>query len=133
MGVVRRIARSSKSFSATALRVVPSVALVLVGALGVSGAASSSSGAVVAPSTQLLDGSLAPVPFGDTLIGPAASTAPLTLQVTLYPRDPAALAAMAEAVSTPGTAQFHQFLSVGQFAQLYGPTGRRRAPTSRFR
>ena len=78
MGVVRRIARSSKSFSATALRVVPSVTLVLVGALGVSGAASSSSGAVVAPSTQLLDGSLAPVPFGDTLIGPAASTAPLT-------------------------------------------------------
>jgi len=122
MGVAQRSVSASNSFRLKRIRVVSNATLVLVGALAVSGVAAIAASAVVAPSTQRILGSLAPVPFGDTLIGPASSSTPLTLQVTLDPRDPTALSAMAEAVSTPGTPQYHHFLSAGQFAQLYGPT-----------
>jgi uncharacterized repeat protein (TIGR02543 family) len=46
----------------------------------------------------------------------------MSLKVTLQPRDPAALAAEVEAVSTPGSSQYHQFITPAEFAQLYGPT-----------
>ena len=38
----------------------------------------------------------------------------------LAPRDPAALAKRAEAVATPGSPDFHQYLTPGQFAAQYG-------------
>jgi subtilase family serine protease len=44
----------------------------------------------------------------------------LHLTVTLKPRDPAALAAYARAVSTPGTPLYHQYLSPDQFGRRFG-------------
>ncbi|MGC2175513.1 MAG: InlB B-repeat-containing protein, partial [Acidimicrobiales bacterium] len=71
---------------------------------------------------QTLTGEVPPVPFGDTLVGPAAPSATISLDVTLQPRDPAALAAAVQAVSTKGSPQYHQFIDSAQFAQQYGPT-----------
>ena len=79
-------------------------------------------GAVVRSNTQTLPGSLAKVPFGDRLLGPAPSLTKMTLQVTLDPRNPAALAAMAQAVSTPGSPAYHHFLTPSEVARRYGPT-----------
>jgi subtilase family serine protease len=57
---------------------------------------------------------------GATSLGRLGSAAPLRLTVVLAPRDPAGLAALATAVSTPGSAQYHRYLSVGQFAARFG-------------
>jgi hypothetical protein len=46
----------------------------------------------------------------------------LPLQVTLQPRDPAALAAAVQAVSDPTSPQYRHFLTPGEFALEYGPT-----------
>src|ERR1700730_449324 len=57
---------------------------------------------------------------GATSLGSLASTAPLRLTVVLAPRDPAGLAALATAVSTPGSPQYRRYLGVGQFATRFG-------------
>jgi subtilase family serine protease len=44
------------------------------------------------------------------------------VDVVLQPRNPAALAAFATAVSTPGNALFRDYLARGQFAGRFGPT-----------
>jgi subtilase family serine protease len=46
----------------------------------------------------------------------------LHLTVTLKPRDPAALAAYAKAVSTPGAPSYHHYLSPDQFGHRFGAT-----------
>ena len=46
----------------------------------------------------------------------------LHLTVTLKPRDPAALAAYAQAVSTPGSGSYHRYLSPNQFGRRFGAT-----------
>ena len=46
----------------------------------------------------------------------------LALTIALQPRDPLALSSFATAVSTPGSPQYGQFLSVPQFARRYGAT-----------
>jgi hypothetical protein len=48
------------------------------------------------------------------------STKQLDLTIALQPRDPEDLQALATEVSTPGTPQFRQFLSVPQFASRFG-------------
>jgi Pro-kumamolisin, activation domain/Putative Ig domain len=49
-----------------------------------------------------------------------ASTRRIHLTVTLRPRDPAALAREVRAVSTPGTADYHRYLSPQAFGARYG-------------
>ncbi len=46
----------------------------------------------------------------------------LRVDVTLQPRHPAGLAQYAQAVSTPGSALFHHYISPAQFADQFGPT-----------
>src|SRR5581483_10329294 len=46
----------------------------------------------------------------------------LHVTVTLRPRDPAALAAYARAVSTPGSASYLHYLTPAQFGRRFGPT-----------
>jgi hypothetical protein len=55
-----------------------------------------------------------------TAVGGLAPTTALGLTVVLAPRDEAALAALASAVSTPGSPSYHHYLSVGQFAARFG-------------
>ncbi len=62
------------------------------------------------------------VPGGAHRVGPLGGATRLTATVTLDPRDPAALAAYAQAVSTPGTSAFHDYLTVAEFARRFGPS-----------
>jgi hypothetical protein len=59
---------------------------------------------------------------GSKVVGSLASTTRLGAVVTLEPRDPAALAAYATAVSTPGSSVYHHYLSVSEFRERFGPT-----------
>jgi DNA-binding beta-propeller fold protein YncE len=107
---------------ATAFQTAVVSVMVLAGSIGATLVASQPASAATLTSRQALSGAQAPVPSGATLIGPAVPSTTLPLEVTLEPRDPAALAAAVTAVSTPGSPEYHQFISPEQFAQLYGPT-----------
>jgi hypothetical protein len=61
-------------------------------------------------------------PSDATLIGSEPRQTPLRLTVTLASRDPAGLAAYAKAVAEPGSASYHRFLTVSQFARRFGAT-----------
>lgn len=62
------------------------------------------------------------MPAGARPTGALAPGRVLQLGVALAPRDPAALAAYAAAVSTPGSAEFHRYLTAAEFAGRFGPT-----------
>ena len=74
------------------------------------------------PQREAVHGHQGQVPPGATLLGPAPSSTVLPLEVTLQPRDPTALAAEAQAVSDPGSPDYHHFLTPTTFAQRFGPT-----------
>ena len=59
---------------------------------------------------------------GARMLGSVPSRTPLRLTLVFTPRDPAALAAFAKAVTTPGSPSFRHFLSVSQFAARFGAT-----------
>jgi hypothetical protein len=67
-------------------------------------------------------GRVLPVPSGAAVLGGLAASTPINTTVVLKPRDPAALQAYATAVSTPGSSVYHQYLSVAEFRQRFGPT-----------
>ena len=67
-------------------------------------------------------GSAPELPPGAETAGSLAESRELNLVVGLEPRDPAALAQFAEAVSTPGSPQFRQYLGVGEFAARFAPS-----------
>jgi hypothetical protein len=67
-----------------------------------------------------LPASAALVPQGAKVEGQVQPGAALNGEVSLAPADPTALTQYADAVSTPGNAQFHQYLSPGSFAQRFG-------------
>jgi subtilase family serine protease len=97
-------------------------------------------GAAVVVFCALFAGSAAAAPRGDSLVRLENSITPalsararsagtavaagsrLRLTVTLKPRDPAALAAYATAVSTPGSPSYHHYLSPDQFGRRFGAT-----------
>jgi len=56
-------------------------------------------------------------PAGAIVHGPVAAGRRLHVTVTLRPRSPAALAAYARAVSTPGSAWYHAYLTPAQFGR----------------
>ena len=65
----------------------------------------------------------APVrPAGARFVGSVPAAVPMHITVTLRPRDPAALAAYARAVSTPGSAGYRRYLTPAQFARRFGAT-----------
>jgi subtilase family serine protease len=85
--------------------------------------------AIVLPASSSA-GSPPPVRVGSTphlarearVVGALPAGAPLHLTVVLKPRDPAGLASYAEAVSTPGSSVFHDYLTPSQFAERFGAT-----------
>jgi subtilase family serine protease len=82
------------------------------------GAASASA---AAPATTRL-GTRAAIPSAAQPLGTLAAGQRLTTTVTLTPQDPAALQAFVQSVSTPGSPNDHQYLTVAEFAQRFGPT-----------
>jgi subtilase family serine protease len=75
-------------------------------------------------------GPAAPVRVGSTpspardakVLGALAADVRIHLTVVLRPRDPAALAAFARDVSTPGGSLYHQYLTPAEFATRFGAT-----------
>jgi subtilase family serine protease len=67
-------------------------------------------------------GSPPSLPSGARTVGSVPASTPMRVTVTLQPRDPAALAAFATAVSTPGSPLYRQYLTPAQFAQRFGAT-----------
>ena len=63
-----------------------------------------------------------PIPAGARAAGALADATNLHATVALAPRDPAALAAYAQAVSTPDSGSYHQYLTVADFVARFGPT-----------
>jgi subtilase family serine protease len=61
-------------------------------------------------------------PAGAIVGGAVAAATPLHVTVTLTPRDPAALAAYALAVSTPGSPDYRRYLTPAQFGRRFGAT-----------
>jgi subtilase family serine protease len=66
-------------------------------------------------------GSAAPLPAASSPLGLLPAATRLHVTVTLKPRDPAALAAFATAVSTPGSPLYRHYISPAQFAARFGP------------
>jgi subtilase family serine protease len=62
------------------------------------------------------------VPATAHAVGAPASSTPLHVTVTLQSQDPAGLAAFANAVSTPGSPEYRDYLTPAQFAQRFGAT-----------
>lgn len=63
-----------------------------------------------------------PLPTGAHALGPVASGQPLSFQVVLQPRDPAAIEALLSDLYDPGSAQYGQWLAPGVFDQRFGPS-----------
>jgi subtilase family serine protease len=77
-------------------------------------------GIASATSTTRLPGSAPSLP-AEARIGPAPASERLTIQVWLKP-DLAGATAFADAVSTPGTPQFHHYLSPDAYTARFGPS-----------
>ena len=67
-------------------------------------------------------GSASLVPPASRVLGALPDATKLKVTVALEPRDPAALAAFATAVSTPGSPVYRHYISAAQFARRFGPT-----------
>ena len=98
----------------------------MVGALPASTAGAAPAGASVmraaARPAQVRVGSPPRHPRRSKVVGGLATGTQLPVTVTLKPRDPAALAAYAAGVSTPGSPIYHHYLSVSAFRDRFGPT-----------
>lgn len=105
-----------------------------LGALGAPGAAAASGSAATggatttaaalqailhAPLVQL--GRAAVAPPGTEQLGSLPATRQMRLGIALAPRDPAALAAYAKSVNTPGSADFGHFIDPAGFRAAFGP------------
>lgn len=69
----------------------------------------------------------AALPAGARDLGRVSPRARLHVTVALRPRNAAALAAYASAVSNAGSTEYHHYLSVAEFARRFGPTARQLA------
>jgi Pro-kumamolisin, activation domain/Fibronectin type III domain/IPT/TIG domain len=76
-----------------------------------------------AAASRLVPVSAAPkLPHGSRVVGAVAGTAELSGAIALKLRNPAAVSAFIDAVSSPNSPEYHHYLARGQFATLFGPT-----------
>ena len=66
--------------------------------------------------------SMVAAPAGASTVGPLSAAATLHVEVSLKVPDPQALQSFVDAVSTPGSPAYHQYLARGQFADRFGPS-----------
>lgn len=82
----------------------------------------SSAAAAGAPTGPVRLGTAPTLPPGSRVVASVASATPMHVTVTLKPRDATALQAFANAVSTPGSPLFRDYITPAQFAQRFGAT-----------
>lgn len=95
------------------------VAALLALVLAASASAAPLRGTAMAASLRI--GHAPVIPSGSAPRGALPQSSVLDATVALAPRDPAALSAYAQAVSTPGSPAYHHFLTVAQFARRFAP------------
>ena len=93
-------------------------AVVLLAAAAVAGPASIATGSALDRTVRI--GELPRLAAGARVIGALAASTPIHVTIALKPRDSAALAAFAAAVSTPGSSVYRDYLTPAQFAQRFG-------------
>ena len=100
-----------------------------LGAVGAAAALLAAGSGLVAPAAgaaataaTVRVGSAPTVPGGSKLIAAPSDNQKLDLSVSLKPRNESALQGFVQAVSTPGSPGYHDYLSKDQFAQMFGPT-----------
>jgi subtilase family serine protease len=108
---------SGKSRFATALA---AVIIAVIGSGLTSTTAAAATTANVPPRVRL--GHAPRLPADAAAVSPLPEATTLSVKVVLQPRDPSALTAYAQQVSTPGTDLYRHYLSVRQFADRFGPT-----------
>jgi subtilase family serine protease len=100
--------------------------MAVIAVLGVAdpagSASGSGSGSNLAAAAVRLAGSVPLLPSGSKVIGSTDPNTPVSVDVSLKPRDPAALDAFITDVSTPGSPDYRHYLSAGQFGPRFGPT-----------
>jgi hypothetical protein len=116
-----RAPHGSVSGRARASRTFVGVIATCIAFLG-SAAVLSAAPAGAAPRPQRI-GSAPLLPKGAVALGSLPGSTRLQVDVTLEPRDPAALARFAAAVSTPGSTLYRHYLPAGAFTRVFGPTG----------
>ncbi len=109
----------STSRAARALLGVAVPALVLAGILGGDPPGVADPASAAPPPTAPV-GQAQTVPSGSQSLGPAATSTPLSLDVVLSPRDPAALDAFVRQVSEPASSSYHHYLAKGEFGSRFG-------------
>ena len=103
--------------------VVALSAVALSAGLALPAAGASSVGAAPAPtSTVRLSGSLAVAAEQTPRVGAVPADSAVAFEVVLAPRAPTAAKKFATAVSTPGSAVFHHYLTPSQWEAAYSPT-----------
>jgi subtilase family serine protease len=107
---LRTTLRTSRGFAAA-------LAVLAAACVGPSAIAAGSS-----PALRVRIGHLPRLAASAKVIGALAASTPMQVTVALKPRDPAALAAFAQAVSNPASAVYREYLSPSQFAQRFGAT-----------
>ncbi len=98
------------------------VPLALACTVGALGSAVAATPAAATQAQVRLGGNPGPLPAGSHVVGPTAGASTVSIDVSLQPRDPAALDAFVQAVSAPGSPEFHHYLAAGQFGAVFGPT-----------
>ncbi len=97
--------------------------LVVLGVVGpVFGASPPVADAAVAPAKFRLSGSATALPPGAAVVGSTPGSAEVDAEVSMEPRDPSALQAFVDAVSTPGSPEYRHYLAKGRFGSVFGPT-----------
>jgi subtilase family serine protease len=95
------------------------VLIVLLGGVLVGGSSAS------AATGMTRVGAPPPRPAGMQVVGSLAGTTKIPVTITLEPSDPQALESYATAVSTPGSLDYRDYLSVGEFRARFAPSGAR--------
>ncbi len=113
--------RRGPSSTALAVFVLVAVGVLGIGALGAQGVAGAAGPSGRAGPSVRLAGAPS-LPKGASVLGPTNGVQTITVDVSLLPRDRAALNAFVAAVSTPGSPRFRHYLGPGQFASTFGPT-----------
>ena len=96
-------------------------AATLFGTLSLTATAVTAAGASAA-STAVVNGTASPAAPKTPTIASVPAVTPISFDVSLNLRDPAGAAALAQAVSTPGSSQYHAYLTPAQWESQYSPT-----------
>ena len=97
--------------------VVAAGVCVVISATGAAWGVSAQAAAPLSPIGRVPE-----VPAGARVLGTVPNTEPISAAVTLNPADPTGLASYANAVSTPGSGAFRDYLSVSQFRARFAPS-----------